>query len=178
MSNNQNSNVEEDEFKFGEEEQESALTPVSEGEAGDKTPAPSESPAPSDQAGGSNVTRVVSDSLIKDSPEFEAATADIIPETAEERRLSKKQLLTKRFFDKQPRVPIFIPLEKGEVKGTLAYFATNGYKFYVQKGMVVQVPEGIAKRYYETLGAESSALNDHELNLANASEDKLKRLTR
>lgn len=178
MKAKEKTTAEEKEFNFEEtpeEKAEGATAPSPSAE--EQLESPSQEPA-AESTAPRNETTTVADARIKDSPEFVEATKDIVPETPEERRLSRKQLLTKRFFDAQKRVPIFIPLEKGEVKGTLAYFATNGYKFYVPKGLVVEVPEDIAKRYYASIGAESEALSEHKFNLANASEEKISRLTR
>jgi len=57
-------------------------------------------------------------------------------------------------LDKQNKVTILIPLEKGEKKGAVQPFCINGYRFTVPKGTMTQVPEQVAQMISERFNVE------------------------
>lgn len=81
--------------------------------------------------------------------------------------LNNKQAAIKRAFASQPRVPILIPLEKNENQSSTMYFGINGYGFYVQKGILVEVPRQIAEMYYESVQVSTNVLRYNDRNLEN-----------
>lgn len=127
--------------------------------------------APEVQTGAENLEET--ESLQED----EAAKADaaepdafgdlLSPKDRSEIGLTQKAIRIKRALESQPRVPLLIPRGKNEPEGATMYFGLNSYKFYVTKGQVVQVPEQIARMYYESIGATEKALGSNERNLAN-----------
>jgi hypothetical protein len=68
--------------------------------------------------------------------------------------LSEKALAMKINLEKQPKVSVLIPLEKGEKRGATQPFCLNSYHFTVPKGTMTQVPEQIADMIAERFNIE------------------------
>jgi hypothetical protein len=84
---------------------------------------------------------------------------------------------TKEILSKQPRLPIFFPLDPGERAGE-AYrsMCINGYRIEVKKNTMVYVPEAFAHLAIQSMGAETAALHEHPANLAMADAEKRRAL--
>lgn len=72
--------------------------------------------------------------------------------------LDEMALTTKIALSKQPLLPIYIPLEQGEKVGTQKYAAINCYPFFIQKGVMVNVPRDIHDLLQNTMIEASRAL--------------------
>lgn len=64
----------------------------------------------------------------------------------------------KALLAKQDKVPVYVPLEPGEPKGTQLPVEINGYRVNVPKGVVnVMVPRGIAEIIHQSMGIYEQA---------------------
>lgn len=95
---------------------------------------------------------------------------------AHQTSLSEEHLRLKAKLAGQAKLPIFLPLESGEVKG-VAYrpVIINGYRFEVKKGVMVMVPEAVHSLLINSMQATSEATEVEE-NLSNASGQKARAL--
>lgn len=91
---------------------------------------------------------------------------------AQDTSLSTEALAVKAILAKESRLPIFIPLEVGEPKGSYRSVTINGYRCEVMKGVMVQVPESIHSLIMNSM--ETTALaTDVDENLDRANQAKL-----
>lgn len=89
---------------------------------------------------------------------------------------SSEANVVKQKLAKQPKLPIFLPLEAGERKG-MAYRSVtiNGYRFEVKKGMIVYVPQAVHDLLVNAMQATADATEVDE-NLENADGSKRRAL--
>lgn len=90
--------------------------------------------------------------------------------------LSEEALRVKEKLSKQPKLPIFLPLENGERKG-ISYrpVIINGYRFEVKKGIMVYVPQAVHDLLINAMQASAEA-TDVEENLSAADIEKQRAL--
>lgn len=89
---------------------------------------------------------------------------------------SSEANIVKQKLAKQPKLPIFLPLEAGERKG-MAYRSVtiNSYRFEVKKGMIVYVPQAVHDLLVNAMQATADATEVDE-NLENADGSKRRAL--
>ena len=91
-----------------------------------------------------------------------SGTSEIaVPKAITVKTLRSKADHMKDHLDRQPKVAVLIPFEKGEKKGAVQPFCINGYKFTVQKGVMTQVPEQVAEMIAERFNIETSNRDSH-----------------
>ncbi len=77
------------------------------------------------------------------------------------RPMTKAEIMKDK-LSKQPKVRIFIPLEKGESKNAVETVILNGYRLNIKKGSYVDVPQQVADiikdGYQQTIEAQNNAL--------------------
>ncbi len=90
--------------------------------------------------------------------------------------LSEEALMVKQKLSKQPKLPIFLPLENGERKG-ISYrpVIINGYRFEVKKGIMVYVPQAVHDLLINAMQASAEATYVEE-NLSAADIEKQRAL--
>lgn len=90
--------------------------------------------------------------------------------------LSEEALRVKEKLSKQPKLPIFLPLEAGERKG-ISYRSVviNGYRFEVKKGIMVYVPQAVHDLLINAMQASAEATEVEE-NLSDADGAKRRAL--
>lgn len=95
---------------------------------------------------------------------------------ANQTSLSEEHLQLKAKLAGQAKLPIFLPLESGEVKG-VAYrpVIINGYRFEVKKGVMVMVPQAVHSLLINAMQATSEATEVEE-NLSNVTGQKARAL--
>ena len=67
--------------------------------------------------------------------------------TADAKRTGEK-------INKQPKVTIVVPLEEGEPENSVQNVSINGYKWSIKKGVMVSVPEQVARMIMKRLKVE------------------------
>lgn len=91
------------------------------------------------------------------------------------RHLSKAEAM-KEHLAKQPKKSIIIPISKGEKRGkAIETVILNGYRYEIQKGVYVDVPEQVAEVIMNHYQQTEEAL-DNEFRLDKANEEKAKAL--
>jgi hypothetical protein len=97
----------------------------------------------------------------------------ITPAQIQQRVKSKAEQMQEQ-LEKQPKVMILIPLERGEKKGAEQSFCINGYKMSVPKGVMTPVPEQIAQmvsdRYAVELAVRGRSIDQKGTDVKNALE--------
>lgn len=89
---------------------------------------------------------------------------------------SSEANVVKQKLAKQPKLPIFLPLEAGERKGVAYRSVTiNSYRFEVKKGMIVYVPQAVHDLLVNAMQATADATEVDE-NLENADGSKRRAL--
>lgn len=79
-------------------------------------------------------------------------------EANEEAAFQKTANSMKAVLEAEPKVGVFIPLERGEPKGTQLPVEINGYRMNVPKGVPnVQVPKSVAEIIWQSLGVYDEA---------------------
>lgn len=81
--------------------------------------------------------------------------------------LSDEALLIKEKLSKEPKITFFVPLDPGEKPGAYRSVTINGYRCEVKKGVMVALPQSIAKLLMNAYQIEADVLNNNEYNLAN-----------
>lgn len=79
------------------------------------------------------------------------------------RNYKSKAERQKAFYDKQPKVRFFIPLDPGEKKYTVHPIQINGYRVNIPKGVTVQIAEGLADELERQFNMTSEAGKEFEL---------------
>lgn len=75
----------------------------------------------------------------------------------------------KEALEKQEKVPVFVPLDGKEKKGTQLPVTLNGYRVNVPKGLYVKVPQQVAQVIMDSLNQTQEA-TDIPQNLDNMDE--------
>lgn len=86
---------------------------------------------------------IITDEAIDTQPEPVNTTSEQIEPAKVERNLTKAEIM-KEALSKQPKVSIYIPLEKGESRNSVETVILNGYRLNIKKGEYVEVPKQIA----------------------------------
>lgn len=99
-----------------------------------------------------------------DSTEIASVQESKTPKTKSDTTPKTKSEIMKEALAKQPKVSIYIPLEKGESKNAVETVILNGYRLNIKKGVYVEVPKQVADiikdSYQQTLNAQENALKN------------------
>ncbi len=79
----------------------------------------------------------------------------------------EEQLEIKRILDSEPKVSVFWPLMNGEKEGAQDMVSINGYRYIIQKGIMVEVPKSIAELVKQHVESVTKVPQGHRLNLQN-----------
>jgi hypothetical protein len=69
----------------------------------------------------------------------------------------------RQHLEKQPKVPIMIPLTPGEVAGSTETVILNGHRLNIRKGEYVHVPEQVARVIMESQQQTAQAIDNYFL---------------
>lgn len=111
-------------------------------------------------------------------PDFDAAHKALdLARDLSERNVAKEAegdaKRTKRILASQPTTKFMVPFDIGERHGAVITVTINGYRLSIKKGVLVEIPVGVAQVLMDHLNVRSEAAEQFDLHRDEATEEAL-----